>query len=377
MNRIIHLSFASVYFYPLYLFLILLLAFPLSDCQPSSLLLSVLLLVCPFLLVYFVSPIFPCSPAKRYSPIDLSPKNTYRLLLLAFAIFIFEVIISGGLPLFRYTNIIPSAPSYTEFGIPSLHGFYNSYLFCLFILFIHSQRRSFLSLIPIFLFALTFTRGWISICVAYYLIVLSLKFFRTIDIFLPLRIAFVSFVLSVSFYLFGRLGQIRSGASLPYWSSILDLPFVHAEFEWPYIYLVGSTANALNVIESSTPDLTQFLPWILTKILPSSLRALNPLSYTDIFSYEYFRISESVTTFSFFADIYLVSGPYLSFLLFLLICLYLCHLLYFYHKRSYAFFLLPYLLSQLYISVFSDVITGLPFLFPHFFFIFYYKRLSV
>jgi hypothetical protein len=301
--------------------------------------------------------------------IDLSRKCK-SLLLFLLVVFAFESTVAGGLPIFYYLDAFSTEVDYTSYGVKSLHGVFNAGCFIYFILNLNCTQRNYLRIsIPLILFLLTYSRGWLFICIGYFfiykLITLRSTFIKRSNA--PSIVLYISLVV-LSGFLFGVIGQYRVFLPFdqPYWSTQVHLPFVQSLLEWPYVYLVGSTANSLNIVEHVHP-LPDLLPeWFISKFVPSSLSSLiGVIKAPDVYSYETYRIHELVTTASIHADIYIVAGflgclMFFSIFWFSLSCIlkYAC-----YDKRF--LIILPYAILQAYLFPFSNIVLNLPFMLPY------------
>ena len=360
---------------PLLLLFCAIFGFDLSRSSLITVLLLIISSLSPFLILtlgnqYFIPyNLFELSrESLRQTDLSNKCKPIFLFLIVIFAI---EVSISGNLPLFYYMGIFSSNIDYASFGIKSLHGLFNSVCFLYFMLQVNTyNKRNILNIIfPLLLFTLTFARGWLFICIGYWFInrLISLRSL----IFHKSRIVNYIFMISgiiLSCFIFGIIGQYRVFLSLddPFWSAQFSLPFTQSLLEWPYVYLVGSSANALNIIEFIQP-MPELLPeWLLSKVLPSALSSLiGGIKSPDVYDYENLRIHELVTTSSIHADIYLVSGYIGCFIFFSIFWYFLS---YFLKKSCYDkrfLILLPYMILQAYLFPFSNIVLNLPFMLPY------------
>jgi oligosaccharide repeat unit polymerase len=168
----------------------------------------------------------------------------WRLFPIMCLIFVITVIVCGGIPILYY--LTGSGPSYLEFGIPTVHGFFNS--------------------IVLFVGTLTFwalidfsSRRWIRLVFLICLVIpiitihrssLLLLIAQCIFVYIALRIRYLNkrvvvLILSLAFIVlaFGIIGNLRSGDLgqraalqpdyewLPFWAI------------WFYLYLVSPLSN--------------------------------------------------------------------------------------------------------------------------------------
>ena len=369
---------------PILLLFSSILGFSLSNSSLNTALLYVLTSLSPFVILslhgLFLIPYQQfCFSTDYLTHVNLSKKSKVILLFLVLTFFL-ELSVSGNLPLFYYLGIFSSTIDYASYGIKSLHGLFNAMCFLYFMVQLNTSQkhRLFHVLLPIFFFSLAFARGWLFVCFGYYFI-LKLLSLRSLLIFRSKTYIYISIsiLILLSCFAFGAIGQHRVFLSInePFWSTQLPLPFSQALLEWPYIYLVGSTANSLNIVEFAQPTPELLPEWLLSKFMPSaSASFLGDLKAPDVYDYENLRIHELVTTASLHADIYIVSGFVGCLVFFTLFWLILSY----FQKKSISdnrfLILLPYLILLAYLFPFSNLVLELPFILPFFAMFLLFKR---
>ena len=360
---------------PVLLFFCAISGYSLSLASLSTLFLFIITSLSPFVILslggqYQVNYQLFCASFHKVARANISHKSKPILVFLILTFF-FELAVAGNLPLFYYLGVFSSSIDYASFGVKSVHGVFNAVCFLYFIIHLNTNQRSrFIQLyLPLCFFVLTYSRGWLFVCLGYFFIhklilAKSLSIMRSKIV----GYIFVLFAILISSFIFGIIGQLRVFLAInePFWSTQIPLPFTQSLLEWPYIYLVGSTANSLNIIEHVIPTPELFPEWLLSKFLPSASSIFfGDLNAPDVYNFESLRIHELVTTSSLHADIYIISGFIGCLLFFSLFWL----LLSLFIKKSCSdprfFILLPYLIFQAYLFPFSNIVLELPFMLPY------------
>jgi hypothetical protein len=229
------------------------------------------------LLCFYFFTFFCCAAAGyfygklnkvQYRPITVSNLNVFFLTVIYFLYFI-EFLYSGFIPLFAFIR----GAEYGEviYGVPTLHTilvtfncFYAVYLFHQYVS-TKRKRLLFYYLLTVFPFILLVQRSSIMhiLAASFYIFLLSLP---------RIRASFIGgavvFIL-VIFYLFGYLGNVRSGRGDPTFiprasgatERFLESP-VPKEFYWSYLYISSPVASFQYNIDHSRyikKDLTSLM----------------------------------------------------------------------------------------------------------------------
>jgi oligosaccharide repeat unit polymerase len=225
---------------------------------------------------HFTSLAYPADRTKRDIDFGLLEKRLrvwFRIWLLITA---FEIVISGGLPIIWLLR--HSSKTYTDFGIPSLHGLVNSLLvsvgICRFTLYLLTGKRRHLAIpaFVIFWSMIVVTRQlMLSALLEYMILFITIKTIR--------RGTAVRIILGTVFVilLFGFIGDLRSGsdafrmlaeptAQYPDWlpSGVL----------WFYIYISTPVNNLMYTMQSFQPVYNLLFPNTAATLFPTVLRGL-------------------------------------------------------------------------------------------------------
>lgn len=185
---------------------------------------------------------------------------------------IFEIIISGGLPLISLLR--GSGVGYKDFGIHSLHGFLNSLLLACslvsMLLYVQTKKKRFIVFCVM-------TMVWGGLVVSRALILSNIIQLTLVYLLLTglttrrmLHILIGAFVVVT---LFGVLGELRSGSLTKLVTPTKNYPdFLPIGFLWLYIYLVTPINNLLNSIEHVQPLFHFGFPNTTNLLFPSVLR---------------------------------------------------------------------------------------------------------
>ncbi|MEO6911246.1 MAG: O-antigen polymerase [Edaphobacter sp.] len=246
---------------------------------------TVLFIWVPFAVVVLAYSLFRCIllwlyPASRtFATFDISKFE--RKLVVWFRIWmiisLFEIIISGGIPLFWLFQ--HSDKTYTDFGIPSLHGLVNSLLLsiglCRFALFLLTGARRHL-VVPAFILGwsiLVVTRNMLLVAIIEFCILL----FRMRPIkkktIVKLIVGFVCLVLA-----FGAIGDYRSGSSdlIRLWAQpSQNYPdWLPSGALWAYIYISTPINNLVYTSEIMRPIDNLAFPNTMYSLFPTVIRQL-------------------------------------------------------------------------------------------------------
>ena len=187
-----------------------------------------------------------------------------------------EIVVSGGLPILWLVQ--GSEKTYYDFGIHSIHGLMNSLISALalisFFAYLATSRKRFLIFPALLVF-------WSVVQVNRN--VLSANLFQFAFLFFLLRqvswrniVRYTVFLL-VFIYIFGLVGDIRSGAD-----QFIALaqptenfpPWLPSGFLWVYIYLGTPVNNLLYTFHNATPAYDPSFFNTTSLLLPSVLRAI-------------------------------------------------------------------------------------------------------
>jgi oligosaccharide repeat unit polymerase len=167
-----------------------------------------------------------------------------RMFFIIFSIYVITVFYSGGIPILYY--LISVGPLYNEFGIPTIHGFFNSLVIftgtlTFWVLMDFSKR-----LVYRFIFFMCLLIPIVGIHRASLLILIAQTAFIYIAIRINkinLRFILIILLIVITAIIFGVIGNLRSG-SIEERSSIQEgyewLPFWAV---WFYMYLVSPLSN--------------------------------------------------------------------------------------------------------------------------------------
>jgi oligosaccharide repeat unit polymerase len=201
--------------------------------------------------------------------------NINRLFIIWAAISLFEIVLSGGLPIVWIVS--GSGRSYEEFGLPTIHGFANAvWLYLVFVSLIQCLepirrpsrvlRAVLLSIWP----ALVVSRALFTMALLQFIF---FYFFTSKRSKLSLCLRFL--VLAAAFSLvFGYVGNIRS----PEYSIVSSLGLQSDEIHWQlllwiYAYIVSPISNLALNWQSTNPEFNLLPLNTFVGLLPSVLRA--------------------------------------------------------------------------------------------------------
>ncbi len=195
--------------------------------------------------------------------------------MLWIAITAVEIVVSGGVPLLWALR--GSAKTYTDFGIPSVHGFVNSLetsiSLCYYLLYLISKKRSYLK-VPVFFLI------WTMVIINRNMLLVTLLEFavlyvrlRSIRLKTVIQIAAGALVFILAF---GVIGDIRQGSN----ALIRDLAQPTDDYPewlpsgvlWAYIYITTPINNLLYTVDTSHPQYNILFPSTISTLFPSVLR---------------------------------------------------------------------------------------------------------
>lgn len=267
---------------------------------------------------------------EKSDDVDLSATNLSNWFFLWAGLTMLEVVFSGGVPI--VWAITGSSKTYFDFGIPTVHGFLNSLISSISLIwfwqFLQTKEKK-------YLFRSLFVVGWAIIVVTRQLIIVNLLQFLILWIALN-RVRVMSViklaVLVVSLVLgFGWLGDARTGAdkfiglAMPTGNYPEYLP---SGVLWVYMYAVTPFMNLLYSINTNCGCESPFFGNTLAPLLPSFLR--NAILPTDKIE-KGNVISEAFNVSTAFVDPYIDTG-YLGIVVFSAIICFAT--LYFWSKTS-------------------------------------------
>tara|TARA_R110001606_G_scaffold355312_1_gene506179 strand:- start:7661 stop:8800 length:1140 start_codon:yes stop_codon:yes gene_type:complete len=289
-----------------------------------------------------------------YVAVSKKTINTIRYISISVVIlFVFEVLYFKGTPFLSIigvgANII-----YSEFGIPSLHGFISAMLlslsmYSLYFYIKHKSKRYLFFYILTFLFPiLSFSRGALVSLIIQSVFVFLMFSNISFGKFLRLFIFSIIFII-----LFGYLGEIRTSTSSDLYAPFLisdNYPdFMPNGFIWVYMYITTPLNNVGAVIEQYEAVNFNFYG-IFYGFLPSFIRDNLALPQTVNLVSSAFNVSS-------FMPNYLFSFGYYGSLIFYFLASFFSVFLYYRYaltsKLSYGFCLIVLLHSTV-LSIFSD-----------------------
>lgn len=324
-------------------------------------LLSLIIFSLPFSLSFFLKN-------RKYTPLLLPQKINikFKKILKGWIVFSFvEILIFRSLPILAFTGM---DAFYTEWGIPSLHGFLNAIIITisniLFYKYMVYKKKNYLIFYflclcwPILLLTRQVLMSMILQMGLIYLYCNKIRFSKVFQYLIPVFVVII---------LFGLLGDLRSGEDAM--ENVAGISenypsFLPSGFLWVYVYLT-SPLNNLNHNLDVYPDLN-FSPWIvLGNLFPSFIRDKllpeNTGVATDL-------VNENLNVVTMHPQ-YLSAFGYIGALVFYFI--YGCFVFYIYTKfrrenNAKWMFMTVVLTHNLILSVFVDFNINLVFLFQLF-----------
>lgn len=208
---------------------------------------------------------------KTFSKTKTELINRCAFILLFF--YLIEFVVEGGIPLLSKL-LNQTGVHYLEFGIPILHGIlisFNSFLIVhTFSTYLSTKDKKLLKLyfllyIPalLFLSRSILMLGLLSSIFIYIHYSNNLKFKNQIKLL---------FLCTGALYLFGVLGNLRSGGDYIYDQSMANEDFMESsipkEFYWTYLYVASPLANFQNTVDKTSDVDKDFVGFIFYENLP-------------------------------------------------------------------------------------------------------------
>lgn len=247
---------------------------------------TVLLIMLPFFMVSItfivISKLNPADLACCSNIIEVRSNiieaKLYKYMLIWVLITLVEVVYSNGLPIVWL--ISGSEKTYFDFGIPSIHGFMNSYLLgsslISFLLYLIDYNKRHL-VIPFF------TICWGVVAISRHLIITNViqilflfLLFKSSEIKIVSVIRYLITILIVV-YLFGVIGDLRSGAGM---IRQVGLPtesypdWLPSGVLWGYLYITTPMNNLINTMSVYVPEMDFSFPYTFSQLIPSAIRNL-------------------------------------------------------------------------------------------------------
>jgi len=219
-------------------------------------------------------PLHRSTEPIKSSILDKQLRVAFRIWM---AVTIVEIIVSGGIPIVWL--VLGSTKTYRDFGIPSLHGLVNSFLFtiglCRFALFLTTSEKRHLR-VPAFILI------WSILVVTRNMMLVSLIQFAILFVRLrPIKMSTVfRFAVAIAGFvlLFGAVGDYRSGSSdlIRKWAQPTDNypDWLPSGLLWVYIYAATPVNNLIYTIEVSPPLNNPLFPNTSATLFPSVLRGV-------------------------------------------------------------------------------------------------------
>jgi oligosaccharide repeat unit polymerase len=318
--------------------------------------------------------------ARRPQPSGFNPdtplSNTKAIITIWFLLVFVEVLIFGPFPVFQLFGI--NTLRYTEWGIKGFHGLLNGMLMAYAIinygLYAKTKNKKNLILFlicliwPILLMTRQMFMSLIIQClfVHYYLVGFKSK-----------SVVRISVLLFVVIYVFGLLGDLRSGAESfeALASPTEEWPeYLPSGFLWVYIYVTTPINNVINNIDHYA--LCQFSPSdAFGGLIPSSIRDAVAQSGDTQFTLvnEYLNVSSAHK--NFLAGFGWGGALFYQMLLSLIVSLF--YVKYKYSKQIKYCFILAVLGHNIAMSFFVDFFTNLVFLSEIFFIYLFYTKIII
>lgn len=300
---------------------------------------------------------------SRYS-IHILNRKTNKIFLFWILVSIFEIVMSGGLPLIW--SLTKSGKVYNEFGIPSLHGFMNSIYFLLIssytFLYLTKKKKTLLIVIFMLLIwpVLTLGRG-ILITVLMQMAIINLYVVKVDFKNLSKKIITIFFVI----FIFGVIGDSR-GYKNPFRYIVVQkyqpmFESLPSGFLWTYIYITSPLSNYSYNTQHLEPEWS--LKYSLANLVPSRIRSkLFPTEEGSSSSHNFTFVNGSLNVSTIFASSHSDFGFYGDFSLIFL----LGSWAYWWFRllRLSSFYIIPYSLvsAVLVLSVFYNLFLLQPYL---------------
>lgn len=301
-----------------------------------------------------------------------SETNPRLIIFCAYALvslYLLEFLIEGDVPLFaKLTG--RSGVGYMEFGVPLLHGIlisFNSFLIAhTFATYMSTKNRSlFRVYLLLYLPALLFLSRSILMLGLLTSIFIYIHYSEKLLIKNQIKLALLAIV---SLYLFGVLGNLRSGGDYIYEQSQATEEFMESsmpkEFYWTYLYAASPLANFQNTVDRKEVEEKDFGGFIFYENLPQII-SKNFGGLLNIYKRDLVRITPWLTVGTTYAKSYSYLqwwGPYLLFLFNL--CIYLFIIFFLVPTRSsYHVTTISVLSVIILLNIFTNmlIVTGISF----------------
>jgi len=285
------------------------------------------------------------------------------------SLYLLEFLIEGDVPLFaKLTG--RSGVGYMEFGVPLLHGIlisFNSFLIAhTFATYMSTKNRSlFRVYLLLYLPALLFLSRSILMLGLLTSIFIYIHYSEKLLIKNQIKLALLAIV---SLYLFGVLGNLRSGGDYIYEQSQATEEFMESsmpkEFYWTYLYAASPLANFQNTVDRKEVEEKDFGGFIFYENLPQII-SKNFGGLLNIYKRDLVRITPWLTVGTTYAKSYSYLqwwGPYLLFLFNL--CIYLFIIFFLVPTRSsYHVTTISVLSVIILLNIFTNmlIVTGISF----------------
>ena len=301
-----------------------------------------------------------------------SETNPRLIIFCAYALvslYLLEVLIEGDVPLFAKLAG-RSGVGYMEFGVPLLHGIlisFNSFLIPhTFATYMSTKNRSlFRVYLLLYLPALLFLSRSILMLGLLTSIFIYIHYSEELLIKNQIKLALLAIV---SLYLFGVLGNLRSGGDYIYEQSQATEEFMESsmpkEFYWTYLYAASPLANFQNTVDRKEVEEKDFGGFIFYENLPQII-SKNFGGLLSIYKRDLVRITPWLTVGTTYAKSYSYLqwwGPYLLFLFNL--CIYLFIIFFLVPTRSsYHVTTISVLSVIILLNIFTNmlIVTGISF----------------
>ena len=328
-------------------------------------------LVCLFFIAsYYCVRLLFLNKKFRVDNIFKECKNISPRLIKIFKIWVFftslEILYFRGLPLLSILGLGGNSDAYTEWGIPSLHGFLNAMIITLsnyvFYFYLKTKDKKYLILFvlcilwPIILITRQMLMSMVVQAAFIYILTNTIKTKSILKVlFLGLGIV----------YVFGLVGDLRSGgeAFIELVQPSPDYPsWLPSGFLWVYVYMV-SPLNNVNFNLYKYPDFNFDLTSLISPLFPSFIRGK---IFTQSNDFNFQLVNDNLNVSTMFPT-YLTSFGYIGSLFFYFALGLLISFIYFKYKSINSnlkwMFILVVVFHNLIFSVFVDFFFNLIFIF--------------
>lgn len=294
------------------------------------------------------------------------PHRIIKIFKIWFLFTLIEILYFRGLPLLSIIGLGGNSDAYTEWGIPSLHGFLNAMIITLsnyvFYFYLKTKDKKYLILFvlcvlwPIILITRQMLMSMVVQAAFIYILSNNIK-----------TSSIVKVVLSAFgvIYLFGLVGDLRSGADsfIELVQPSPDYPsWLPSGFLWVYVYMV-SPLNNVNFNLYKYPDFNFDLTSLISPLFPSFIRGK---IFTQSNDFNFQLVNDNLNVSTMFPT-YLSSFGYIGSLFFYFMLGLIISFIYFKYKSINAnlkwMFVLVVVFHNLIFSVFVDFFFNLIFIF--------------